>query len=72
MTTDKVTAEEVCMDCKFYYLLEKKTVCRRYPPLPVGESSNPIGGGTVVKAVSAWPEVAPKNWCGDFKKVGGA
>lgn len=65
-------AEELCVDCKFYFVLNAKTVCRRYPPQVSTESANPIGGGTVVKAVSAWPEVAPKNWCGDFKKVGSA
>ena len=45
-----------CKDCKYFFMLEKKSLCRRFPPMLYGKYSY------------AHPYVYPDGWCGEWKE----
>ncbi len=50
---------EQCKNCRYFIQLDKKSICRRYPPQPYGKYS------------FSYPYVYPDNWCGEFKETDG-
>ena len=55
-----------CGTCRYFEGSDSATYtageCRRYPPV----ISRGAGAG-----VSAWPQVEPRHWCGEYKDVDG-
>ena len=47
--------KELCSGCKYHVQLDKKFLCRRFPPAPYG------------KYGFAQPYTHADNWCGEFK-----
>lgn len=56
--------ECICRNCTFYSAVGSQ--CRRWPPLPKGMLS---GGDASARAV--WPQVAPEDWCGEYREQTG-
>ena len=52
---------ERCETCRYYRVIEieQRTFrqCHRFPPIPL---SGRFGG-------TAWPDVSPKDWCGEYE-----
>jgi hypothetical protein len=62
----EVTVEERCETCRFM----RESQCRRRPPkaFVVLAPQNYLAGATMLmKTVSAWPQVAEGQWCGEWE-----
>lgn len=56
--------DRACRDCRF-----RKTgthECRRHAPMVFDRSWTSPAHGLVSETVTAWPEIAETDWCGDF------
>ena len=64
--TESEQQPERCETCRFYRVVEldkrKFRQCHRLPPVPLASHIR----------VSAWPDVSPKDWCGEYKPADSA
>ncbi len=61
-----------CNNCRYAQHLPGGLICRRYPPVPLADTSGSEVGeqGDYHMEVSTdiqthWPEVTPNDWCGE-------
>ena len=54
-------AGQECGNCRFFTTdSTPHSFCRRYPPAVVHKTLRPVAHN------SAWPEVSPADWCGEW------